>query len=95
MDQSQQFSLIDKFVLLDAEIKRLEKRRDELKEQVVALGEGNHGGHEGAVSVSLQNRKNLSKDKVAALITPEQLESCYTVSGSIVVRVTKFDKEVS
>ena len=94
MDQSQEFSLIDKFVLLDAEIKRLEKRRDELKEQIISLGEGNHGGHEGSVSVSLQNRKNLSKDKVAKLITPEQLESCYTTSGSIVVRVQKFDKEV-
>ena len=92
MDQSAQFTLIDKYVLLDAEIKRLEKRRDELKEQLIALGEGNHGGHEGSVSVSLQNRKNLSKDKVAALITPEQLESCYSTGSSIVVRVTKFDK---
>ena len=94
MDQTQQFSLIDKYVLLDAEIKRLEKRREELKEQVVSLGEGSHGGHEGSISVSLQNRKNLSKDKVAALITPEQLESCYTTNGSIVVRATKFQKEV-
>jgi adenosylmethionine-8-amino-7-oxononanoate aminotransferase len=90
MDQAAQFTLVDKLVLIDAEIKKLEKRKEELKQQVIALGEGTHGGHAGSVSVSLQNRKNLSKDLVAKLITPEQLESCYTTSGSIVVRVTVF-----
>lgn len=93
MDQAQQFSLVDKLVLIDAEIKKLEKRREELKEQVIALGEGAHGGHQGSVSVTLQERRNLSKDKVAKLITPEQLESCYITGSSIVVRVIKFDKE--
>ena len=93
MDQTQQFSLIDKLVLIDAEIKKLEKRKEELKQDVIALGEGTHAGHAGSVTVALQNRRNLSKDLVAKLITPEALESCYTTGSSIVVRVTLFEKE--
>jgi len=87
------YSLIDKLVLLDEEIKNLEKRKEELKQQVIAQGEGNHPGHYGSVSVALQARKNLSKDLVAKIITPEQLESCYVTGSSIVVRITKFNRE--
>jgi hypothetical protein len=95
MEQAQTFSLVDKLVLIDAEIKKLEKRRDELKEQVIALGEGNHGGHVGSVSVALQNRRNLDKDLVRKAIgDDEKFEACYKTGSSIVVRVTQFDREV-
>ena len=92
MDSKQLYSLVDELVSLDASIKSLETRKTVLKEQVIALGEGTHPGHLGSVSVALQNRKNLSKDLVAKLLTEEQLESCYTTSSSIVVRVTQFNK---
>ena len=95
MDQATQYSMIDKYVLIDQEIKRLEKRRDELKQQVIALGEGGHPGHEGAVSVSLQQRKTLDQDKIKKLLSEDVLETCYKTSASIVVRVTKFEKETS
>lgn len=93
MGQAHTYSLIDKVVLIDAEIKRLEKRRDELKQQVIALGEGTHAGHAGSVTVALQNRLNLDKDLVkAAIADEEKFEACYKTGSSIVVRFTVFGK---
>jgi len=93
MDSKQIYSLVDELVSIDAQIKALEKTKDKLKEQIVALGEGSHPGHLGYVSVALQARKSLTPDKVKKLLTPEQFESCYTSGASIVVRVTQFNKE--
>ena len=90
---AQTYSTVDKLVAIDAEIKKLEKRREELKQQVIAMGEGGHPGHLGAVTVALQSRRNLSKEAVAKLITEDQLESCYVTGSSIVVRITQFNKE--
>lgn len=93
MNQSEQYSLVDKLVLIDEEIKKLEKRREELKQQVIALGEGGHPGRVGAVTVSLQNRRNFKSDKAKAFMTEEQFNSCYETGSSIVVRITQFNKE--
>ncbi len=93
MNPSEQFSLIDKFVLIDEEIKRLEVRREQLKQQIIALGEGGHAGSEGAATVSLQSRRTFKADKAKAFLTDEQFDSCYEVGSSIVVRVTRFNKE--
>lgn len=92
MTQEQTFSLVDKLVLIDEEIKTLEKRREELKKQVIAMGEGGHPGHVGAVTVSLQNRKSFKAEKAKPFLTGEQFESCYETGSSIVVRITKFNQ---
>jgi len=92
MDTKQSYSLIDKFVLIDEEIKSLEKRKEELKQQVIALGEGGHPGHKGAVTVSLQNRKSFKADKAKQFMTEAQFESCYETDSSIVVRITRFNQ---
>ena len=93
MDAQTTYSVVDKLVLLDAEIKKLEKRREELKQQVIAMGEGGHPGHMGAVTVTLQSRKSFKSDKAKAFMTAEQFESCYETGSSIVVRVTQFNRE--
>jgi hypothetical protein len=87
------YSLVDKLVLIDEEIKRLEKRRDELKQAVIAMEEGGHPGHEGAVTVTLQSRKNFKSDKAKAFMTEEQFNSCYETDSSIVCRITRFNRE--
>ena len=86
--------LINSYVLLDTEIKALTKQRDAIKEQCIALGEGAHRGDVGQVSVSLSQRSTLDKDKVAAVLSPEVFESCYTSSTCITVRVTAYNKEL-
>lgn len=93
MNQSEQYTLVDKLVLIDEEIKRLEKRREELKQQVIALGEGGHPGRVGAVTVSLQNRRSFKSDKAKSFMTEEQFASCYESGSSIVCRITSFNKE--
>ena len=93
MDAKQTYSLIDKLVLLDEEIKSLEKRKEELKQQVIALGEGAHPGHEGSVSVALQSRKSFKSEKAKKFLTEEQFESCYETGSSIVVRITRFNRD--
>lgn len=93
METQKTYSLIDKLVLLDEEIKSLEKRKEELKAQVIALGEGAHPGHEGSVSIALQNRKTFKSDKAKVFLTEEQFQSCYETGASIVVRITRFNRE--
>lgn len=91
--QSEIFSTVDKLVAIDAEIKKLEARRDELKQQVIALGEGGHPGRLGAVTVALQSRKSFKVDKAKAFMTEDQFLSCYETGSSIVVRITQFNRE--
>lgn len=87
------YSAVDKLILIDVEIKKLEKRRDELKQQVIAMGEGGHPGHVGAVTVTLQSRKMFKADKAKKFMSEEDFESCYETGSSIVCRITQFNRE--
>jgi hypothetical protein len=82
--------LVDDYVSLDEEIKRLEKKRDRMKEQVIALGEGDHRSNLGKVAVTLSQRTLLDQKALKEALG-EQLAPYYKTSSSITVRVTKFE----
>lgn len=93
MDAKQTYALVDSLVAIDIQIKALERAKELVKEEIIALGEGTHPGHNGSVSVALQNRRNLDKGLVEAAIgDKEKFEACYVTGSSIVVRVTPFAK---
>lgn len=89
MNNSEIKQLVDGYVTLDEEIKRLERKRDRMKEQIIALGEGAHRANVGSVSVTLSERRTLDSKKLKEDMG-EQIESYYKTSTSITVRVTVF-----
>jgi len=84
--------LIDNYIAADKEIKKIEKYKDKLKEQIVAMGEGAHAGTVGQATVSVSETSRLDntllKEKYG-----EALADCYKTSKSITVRIALFDKE--
>lgn len=89
MNNSEIKQLVDDYVTLDEEIKRLERKRDRMKEQIIALGEGAHRANIGSVSVTLSERRTLDSKKLKEDMG-DQIESYYKTSTSITVRVTAF-----
>lgn len=85
--------LIDNYVAADTEIKKIERYRDKIKEQIVALGEGAHRGTAGQVSVTLSERRLLNNDLLKKKFGEESLEDCYKTSAAITVRVALFPKD--
>jgi len=85
-------ALVSKYVSLDEEIKALERKRDAMKEQIIAMGEGAHRCDVGSVSVSLSQRTLLDQKKLKEEFG-EKLEPYYKTSTSITVRVTVFKPE--
>ena len=90
MTHEEQTEILNDYLACDAKIKKLEKFRDELKEQVVALGEGSHKTEKGSVSVTLGERKTLSQDILKESFGGEIPAKFYKTTASITVRVTKF-----
>lgn len=84
--------LVDDYVTLDEEIKKLERKRDCMKEQIIALGEGDHRANVGKVLVTLSQRTLLDQ-KALKEAYGEQLAPYYKTSSSITVRVTRFEGE--
>lgn len=89
MNQTEIKQLVDEYVSLDEEIKRLERKKDRMKEQIIALGEGAHRSNLGSVSVSLSERRTLDQTKLKEQLG-ERIEDFYKTSTSITVRVTAF-----
>lgn len=89
MNTAELNQLIDGYVTLDEEIKSLERKRDRMKEQIIALGEGAHRANVGAVTVSLGERRTLDQAKLKESLG-EQIEGFYKTSTSITVRVAVF-----
>ena len=92
MKDSEIRTLVSKYVSLDAEIKTLERKRDMLKEQIIALGEGSHRCDLGSVSVTLSQRTLLDQKKLKE-VYGDELEPYFKTSSSISVRVTMFGLE--
>lgn len=90
MKDSEIRSMVDDYVSLDEEIKKLERKRDRMKEQMIALGEGDHRSHLGKVSVTLSQRTLLDQKALKEALG-EQLAPYYKTSSSITVRVTRFE----
>lgn len=89
MNTAELNQLVDSYVTLDEEIKSLERKRDRMKEQIIALGEGAHRANVGAVTVSLGERRTLDQAKLKESLG-EQIEAFYKTSTSITVRVAVF-----
>lgn len=90
MKDSEIRELVDHYVSIDEEIKKLEKKRDKMKEQIIALGEGAHRSNLGSVSVTLSQRTLLDQ-KALKEAYGEALAPYFKTSSSITVRVTKFE----
>lgn len=85
-------ALVSKYVALDVEVKTLERKRDLLKEQIIALGEGAHRCDVGSVSVSLSQRTALDQKKLKEDFGVK-LEPYFKTSSSVTVRVTVFNPD--
>lgn len=84
--------LIDNYLLADIELKKIEKYKEKLKADLIALGEGDHRGNSGQVSVSTTETARLNNDLLKAKFG-EALADCYKSSKSVTVRIKLFDKE--
>lgn len=84
--------LIDNYIVADAEIKKIEKYKEKVKEQLIALGEGAHRGNAGQVTVSKTETLRLNNDLLKAKYG-DDLADCYKASVSVTVRISMFDKE--
>lgn len=93
MTQKQIRELIDSYLAADLEIKKIEKYKEKIKEQLIALGEGTHRGNAGQVSVVKSETSRLNNDLLKAKYG-EGLVDCYKTTTSITVRVSAFDKEM-
>lgn len=93
MNAKELYQLVDDLVSIDVEIKKLETRKEMLKQQVISLGEGAHPGHYGFINVGLQSRRTFKPEKAKQFLTDDQFDSCYETGSSIVVRITKFNRE--
>ena len=92
MNDQEQRALVSKYVTLDQEIKALERQRDAVKEQIIAMGEGAHRCDIGSATVSLSQRTLLDQNKLKEAFG-DKLEPFYKTSSSITVRVTVFNPE--
>lgn len=92
LTQKQIRQLIDNYIQADAEIKKIEKFKDKVKEQLVALGEGAHRGNVGQVTVSKTETSRLDNALLKAKYG-DNLADCYKPSVSVTVRIAKFDEE--
>lgn len=91
MNHEQQSALINDYLACDSKIKQLEKLRDEMKKEIIALGEGSHSTSEGQVSVSVSERRTLSQDLMKKFFNVTEFpEELYSTSKSVTVRVTKY-----
>lgn len=84
--------LIDNYLLADVELKKIEKYKEKLKADLIALGEGDHMGNIGQVIVSTTETSRLNNDLLKAKFG-EALVDCYKTSKSVTVRIKLFDKE--
>ena len=84
--------LIDNYLAADAEVKKIEKYKEKIKAEIIALGEGNHDGNVGRCSVTVSETSRLNNDMLKAKYG-ESLADCYKTTSSVTVRVTLFDKD--
>lgn len=84
--------MIDNYIAADQEIKKIEKYKEKLKEQIVALGEGAHAGTVGQCTVTTSETSRLDNTLLKEKFG-EALVDCYKTTKSITVRISKFDKE--
>ena len=84
--------LIDNYIAADIELKKIEKYKDKIKEQLISLGEGSHSGLTGKISVVAAETSRLNNDLLKAKYG-EALADCYKTTTSITVRISVFDKE--
>lgn len=87
-------SLADRYALVDAEIKALEKVKDALKAEIKATGCETIEGNTFDVVVGLSERSSLDQAKVKALLTPVQIADCTKVSTVETLRVKAHAKRV-
>ena len=92
LSQKQIRELIDNYIQADAEIKKIEKYKEKVKEQLIALGEGAHRGNAGQITVSKTETLRLNNDLLKAKYG-DGLADCYKASVSVTVRISMFDKE--
>ena len=91
MNHEQQTTLINDYLACDSKIKQLEKLRDDMKKNIIAMGEGDHTTSSGKVSVSVSERRTLSQDLMKKFFNVTEFpEELYSTSKSVTVRVTKF-----
>ena len=92
MKPKQLRELIDNYIAADAEIKKIERYKDKIKEQIVALGEGEHAGNVGKVTTTVSETSRLDNPLLKAKFG-EALTDCYKTSKTVTVRITRFEAE--
>jgi hypothetical protein len=81
--------LIDEYGLLKMQAKILEDKIEQLKGQLVELGEGAHDGDKYRLTVTLGERKQVDMDAVRAKVTPQWLAKHTDVTPTRTLRTSR------
>jgi hypothetical protein len=81
--------LIDAYADAALRLREIQATLDELRPQVVALGEGLHVGREHALVVNQTQRASLSTTLCKALLTPAEILTATVVSDVTTVKVER------
>lgn len=87
-------TLADRYALIDAEIKALEKAKDAIKAEIKATGRELIEGDKFDVVVGLSERSALDQAKVKALLTPAQIAACTKTTMIETLRVKAHAKHI-
>jgi len=75
---------VDSFGFLKAQLAELEKRADDIRAQVIALGTGAHEGETFRATVSVADRESVDWKTIAEKLAPSrQLVTAHTSAKSV------------
>jgi len=80
--------LVEEYIRVDEEVKRLERNKNKLKESIISLGEGVHCCNLGHVSVTCSSSKRISSELLKEKFGEDQLQDCYSESQTVTVRIS-------
>ena len=84
--------LADELLAVREKITLLEASAAELRAEILATDKGRLTGERAYVVVDVQSRRELDASKVAALLTPTKMASCYSAKTITLVRVKPISK---
>jgi hypothetical protein len=82
-------SLADRFAEVDAELRRLKVRREELKQAILETGRAELVGHRWSVVVEEKTSRRLNVDMLDEKFGREAVDACRTVRSGTYLRTER------